>query len=686
MITPYIQDKKEPVVNQKSHRSYKKRVFNENGDSYNAFIMNAGTKHIRDFEEEDQRLQEILKDQNEPLKRRIISENLKDMIKRSEEDTTQYAEYLRGYGLDRQIERIQKTIEDNNETEITTMKDVYIIGLEKMEVNKKKVARDALKGIRVQYNNSSQVNKNNGAEKYRLEQLRSMVESFPNWQERDLKNDYILKREDLAKQQKNKSTERVRDHNLIQPQEWQPRPNKYWSRIEDYCDRVEGIDWAKSKTLDYYFLAESGEFKDRYIKLEGEVKFGRDVSDQQEEDERAKEGWLLFQEDKKVSRHHFEIEVDYNNFCINVKDMGSKLGTWLALMHHVDEQIIPEIQYKSSYLDSFKFELGMRCDTLEEVLDAYARLDMVDTLIALDLDTITKITRADPNEVVLILDSLEVLENGQQDIINIIKRIKNDFSGDYINRRLIFKTVGDTPELIDIESGFRGNHLGLVDINGKPSISNCAFNDHAFDRKLLHISYKHGVYYMKSSGFTNIYRKFIPEEKFSIYPGHRVCFGANVFYLLQYINFSLGEQNTVLVKEYTSISELTNVSLYAIIESVGIDPCCKDYIFENLHDKLSSCAKELGLDQSTTFYKTLTTVIYKAYDELDIGFMNRYPKKRKLSGAKVLLYLIVANKLFCVNLGDMQGHLIMASKLKKTNTKHSMVNPFINLTSLGQQI
>jgi hypothetical protein len=55
----------------------------------------------------------------------------------------------------------------------------------------------------------------------------------------------------------------------------------------------------------------------------------------------------------------------------------------------------------------------MRCDSIEEVLDSYDRLDMVDTLIALDLDTILKITRADPEEVILILDSLEVLENGQ---------------------------------------------------------------------------------------------------------------------------------------------------------------------------------------------------------------------------------------------------------------------------------
>jgi hypothetical protein len=194
--------------------------------------------------------------------------------------------------------------------------------------------------------------------------------------------------------------------------EYHLRPNKFWPRIDDYYTKIEGIDWAKSKTLEYYFLAESGEFKDRYIKLEGIVKFGRDVSDKENIDERAKEGWLLFQDDKKVSRNHFEIDVDYNNFCIRVKDMSSKLGTWLALMHHVDEQIIPEIQYKSSYLDSFKFELGMRCDSLEEVLDSYDRLDMVDTLIALDLDTIPKINRSDPEEVILILDSLDVLENG----------------------------------------------------------------------------------------------------------------------------------------------------------------------------------------------------------------------------------------------------------------------------------
>ena len=342
-------------------------------------------------------------------------------------------------------------------------------------------------------------------------------------------------------------------------------------------------------------------------------------------------------------------------------------------MHHVDEQIIPEIQYKSSYLDSFKFELGMRCDTLEEVLDGYDRLDMIDTLIALDLDSITKITSCKEKEITLILDSLEVMEYGQKDILQIAQRIKADFAGDYINRRLIFKTTGESPEHIEIENGFRGNHIGLIEINGKPSIGSSPFNDEAFDRKLLHITYQQGVYYMKSSGFTNIYRKFIPNEKFSIYPGHRVCFGANVFYLLQYINFSLGEENTVLVKEYTSISELTNVSLYAIIESVGMDPTCKDYIYKNLHEKLSLAAKELKLDSSTTFYKTLAGVIFKAYDDLDMEFMKEFPKKRKYSGAKVLLYLIVGIKLICVNLGDITGHLIISSKLKKTHNIHSIV-------------
>jgi Protein phosphatase 2C len=214
----------------------------------------------------------------------------------------------------------------------------------------------------------------------------------------------------------------------------------------------------------------------------------------------------------------------------------------------------------------------------------------------------------------------------------------------------------------------------VLEFDGKPSIANNSVSDEHFDRKLLHISYKNGVYYLKSSGFTNIYRKFVPEQNFSIFPGHRVCFGSNVFYLLQYINFSIGEQNTILVKEYTSISELTTISLYAVIESVGLDPTCKDYIHKNLHDKIANAARELRLDQSTTFYKTLANVIYKAYDDLDIGFMNMYPLKRKTSGAKVLLYMIIGNKLICVNLGDIQGYLIIGSKLKKTNIKHNIVS------------
>lgn len=101
MITPYIKDESQPEQALKSHRSYKKRVRSEDGESYNAFILNAGTKHLRDFEEEDKRLKELLKDKNEPLQRRIISENLKDLIKRSEENMTHYAEYLRGAGLEK---------------------------------------------------------------------------------------------------------------------------------------------------------------------------------------------------------------------------------------------------------------------------------------------------------------------------------------------------------------------------------------------------------------------------------------------------------------------------------------------------------------------------------------------------------------------------------------------------------
>lgn len=181
--------------------------------------MNAGTKHNRDFEEDDKKLLNILNERNEPLKRKIISENLKDMIRRSQENlNTDYAEYLRGYGFEDQIERIDKEIKEKNQKEITSLKDIYIIGLENMEVNKKQLTRDALKGIRVQYNNNSEEIKQLGAQKWRLEQIRKTMDLFPNWQERDLKDDFVLRREDEAKALKNvkSAADIVRDHALIQ--------------------------------------------------------------------------------------------------------------------------------------------------------------------------------------------------------------------------------------------------------------------------------------------------------------------------------------------------------------------------------------------------------------------------------------------------------------------------------------
>lgn len=176
-------------------------------------------------------------------------------------------------------------------------------------------------------------------------------------------------------------------------------------------------------------MAETGEFKDRYIKLDGTVSFGRDVSDEKGKDNRDKEGWLLFSEDKKVSRSHFSAKVNQKQFCVEITDFGSKLGTWLALMNDVEEQIIPEVQYKSSYLNGFRFQLGMRSDTIEEVLDSFDRLDLIDTFIALDLNSIEKVINSKLHHIHSILDSLEVLENGQKDIVGAINRIKNDFKG-----------------------------------------------------------------------------------------------------------------------------------------------------------------------------------------------------------------------------------------------------------------
>lgn len=130
-----------------------------------------------------------------------------------------------------------------------------------------------------------------------------------------------------------------------------------------------------------------------------------------------------------------------------------------------------------------------------------------------------------------------------------------------------------------------------MDAQNTPTIASSPYTDEAFDVGLIRITYRQGVYFMKSNGTTNIYRRFIPQEKFNAYPGHRICLGDNILYLLQHINFSIGEQYSVLVKEYSSISEITNVSIYALIEQVGEEPSCKDYVYQHLHDKLAGAAK-----------------------------------------------------------------------------------------------
>jgi len=54
----------------------------------------------------------------------------------------------------------------------------------------------------------------------------------------------------------------------------------------------------------------------------------------------------------------------------------------------------------------------MRSDTLEEILDSFDRLDLIDTFIALDLNSVEKVASCKLHNISSILDSLEVLENG----------------------------------------------------------------------------------------------------------------------------------------------------------------------------------------------------------------------------------------------------------------------------------
>ena len=252
--------------------------------------------------------------------------------------------------------------------------------------------------------------------------------------------------------------------------------------------------------------------------------------------------------------------------------------------------------------------------------------------------------------------------------------IQEELTKDYNKNRVIFQTTSSQFQRQKIEIGYQGMYLGIYKIDGRDVLSHSSATSSHFDKKLMKVSFKNGNYYLRSDGYTNFYRRLDPKKDFSIFPGHRISFGSNMLYLIQYVNIALhGARKSVIVKEYTSISQIANISVYALIESVGEDGSCREFVYDNILEKLGNSARFFGLDKSKKFFSTLGEVIYKTFDDLDMQFMHEFPKKRSKSGASVLMVLIIGNKIFCAGLGDMQAYLVRGSEIAKINYSHDLV-------------
>ena len=247
---------------------------------------------------------------------------------------------------------------------------------------------DALKDIRVQYE-TAEINDEDQKKIKLAERFENYAKSYKMWQEED----YLAQLRRLKTQdpnpEKSQKIKTFENEELLKLEEFGYRPSDRVVRIEQVSGTVEGINWSRKNKVSLYFYAEAGEYLNKYIKLEGRVGFGR-----KSEVHQIRNGWLLLDKDPKVSKEHFLCKVDHENSCVTIQDLGSQNGTWIALMQHVDERIVPKATYKSGYLGDFRFVEGARCNTVEHVLSIYNRMDLVDDFYEVDLSTVQKILTA----------------------------------------------------------------------------------------------------------------------------------------------------------------------------------------------------------------------------------------------------------------------------------------------------
>lgn len=505
--------------------------------------------------------------------------------------------------------------------------------------------KNALSTIEVTY--TAPIDKEKEKQEVKIqEKIESSQKTFKNWQD---------------------STSEVP---LLTKDEYKIELSNLAVRLETLSGSLESITWAREGNSDFYFSIESGEYEGNYLKLEKSLILGKSKNG------KLKKGHLLFSKDPLIEKEHAKIVVE--NDGVRITDNATKSGTWLALVYGVDEEIEPDVVYKSSELNDFRFSHYHECSSIEGLLEYYNKLEYIGYFYELGFREIRSLYKINRDRFEAGFDSLALGKEFVREVVDLYDTVKIEFGDNPLLYMINLRVLEGPHEGVEIVSNFTGNRVGLIESPGEAR-DRLAFSggvqDDIFDEELLRISYIKGGYTLRNiSPKGNIFRRFAPDRPTKIRPGHRVCVGQNILYLFKYLNFAVGNESCCLISENSLISERVRISFYGVIQAVGETNDCQEFVYHNIIDYLKMNAKSLKLDDSNDFYGTFGNVIIKTFDDLDINFLKKYPKTRGNSGAEVNILMMIGHRLYSINLGSLRIHLIRGSKISALNFIHTMVN------------
>lgn len=186
------------------------------------------------------------------------------------------------------------------------------------------------------------------------------------------------------------------------------------------------------------------------------------------DEEVEKRGYLSI-DDSRLSKEHFQIEVDAEGNWLNIIDLGSQFGTWLVILNYLEDQVLPEIEYQSPEIGAFKFELGTSCYTLEEMLEAYEAPEILTDLCLLDMYTLTDIKEVKQHELETKVTKAMITPDRMEQVLHMMGMLQRDFheNGSCLKNRIILKVISGKYEGITIEVEWPSNRDRLSRIEDR---------------------------------------------------------------------------------------------------------------------------------------------------------------------------------------------------------------------------